>query len=335
MTSGTLRKLKDVGRRPDIEADLNDKYHVSWDYVSDVPTSDFDIDKSLKNQARFEAINEDTVEQYKEGVDRGDAFPAVIAFRRRRGGKLEIIDGNHRLVAHERAGKPIDVYEVATGTRPQTTTLMTFAFNTRHGRPTSEEERTQQALYLMENGATMGVAAGAVNVPERILRRAVAKQQSDKRAIEVGADQREWDALGQSARNRLLNVSTDEGFKDAIHLSFVAGLSADEVFDVVALMNETKSAAKQRAIVKAKVEEFGDRIQDNAGGVLNRKTNRGGLTARGRLGIALGHLTALPEDVGSITRAYVGDDRTTNAKSFMEASRRLSNIAHALDPKVK
>lgn len=331
----SLRRIKDAGRRPDIEVELSDHYHVGFDYVSSVEIDDFDVEGSLMNQARFEAIDEDTVEQYREAIERGDPFPAVIAYRPRKNSKLKIIDGNHRLVGHQRANKAIDVYEVASGTKPQTIALMTFAFNTRHGRPTSEEERITQALYLMDNGASVPTAASAVNVTERALRRAVAKQSADKRAIDVGIERREWDALNQSLKSRLLNISTDEGFKDAAHLAFVASLTTDEVFELVALMNESRSAAKQRAHVKLQYTVHADRIQGNAGGVLSAKTGRKTMNPKARVGMLLGQLMALPDDISQITRAYIGEERGTTAKNLMEASKRLANIAKSLDASVK
>src|SRR4051812_39000956 len=107
-------RAKQAGRRPDIEADLTDKYAVSWEYLENVGANQFDIETSLKNQARFEPLHEETVEEYAEAMGRGDLFPAVVAIRRRKNGKLVIIDGNHRLAAAQRADVPLSVYEVAT-----------------------------------------------------------------------------------------------------------------------------------------------------------------------------------------------------------------------------
>lgn len=50
------------------------------------------MDKSLRNQARFIAIDEKRVEQYAEAMKRGDEFPPVIAHGKL--GKLIMADGN-------------------------------------------------------------------------------------------------------------------------------------------------------------------------------------------------------------------------------------------------
>lgn len=331
------RPIKEKGRRPDIETELSDHFHVEFTYLSGVPTSDFDIDKSLHNQARFVAVDEATALVYQEGVERGDPFPAVIAYRPGRGvnAKLVTIDGNHRLVSHDRAGQPIDVYEVDRGTKAQTIALMTFAFNTRHGRPTSEDERVTQAIYLIDNGASSEAAAAAVNVPMRILKKAINKANADRRANEVGIDMREWENLGQSTRARLLNVSTDEGFQDASHLAYAAGLGAEEVFDLVTMLNTSKSGTKQRALVKSETSRFAERIQDNAAGTLTTNKTGRSITPRARLGMVLGQIMALPEDNDLVARAFSEGERTAEAKRVDEASSRLRAIAKTIDPSLR
>lgn len=336
MTQSTRVRVskKDLGRVPAVEADLSDKYHVGFAFLTNVPTTSFDIEGSLANQARFEAINEDTVEQYVEAVNRGDHFPAVIAYRKRKGGKLVIVDGNHRLVAHDRAGASMDVYEIEDGTRAQVIALMTFAFNTKHGRPTSEAERVTQAIYLIDNGASLPQASAAVNVPERIVKRAVNKANADKRADEVGLVRREWDNMGAAVRARLLNITTDEGFKDASELAFKAKMGADEVFELVSLLNGSKSATRQRALVRTKASELSDRIQDLAGGVLGTAERRA-IGPKQRVAMCLGQVTALPDDVAAIARTYAEAEREEAASSLLDASEKLRKIALAINPKAK
>jgi len=329
----TLRPIKDAGRRPDIEADLREKYHVDFTYLTGVLTSAFDIDRSLHNQARFEPLNEETAETYREGVERGDAFPAVIAYRPGRGAnpKLVIIDGNHRLVAHDRAKAPIDVYEVARDTRPQVIALMTYAFNTRHGRPTTEDERVVQAIYLIDNGAALPDAAAAVNVPVGAVRKALARKKADERAKEVGVDMREWDGIAGASRQRLLNISTDEGFHDAVHLAFAAKLTADEVFELVAMLNGSKSGTKQRQLVRHQTEAHTERIQANAGGVLGTSAKRA-MGPRGRLALVLGQVAALPDDMTGLAAAYAEGEREEGARKVLSAAERLTKLARTIDP---
>lgn len=330
MTS--LRPIKDKGRRPDIEAMLRDDYTVDFAYLSNVDTTEFDIDKSLHNQARFEPVDEATVATYQDGVERGDQFPAVLAWRPGRGAnpKLVVIDGNHRVVAHDRAGVPLDVYEIDRATKPQTVALMTFAFNTRHGRPTTEAERISQALYLIEGGASQADAAAAVNLGMGVLKRALAKANADKRADEVGVDRREWDSLGQSSKSRLLNIKTDEGFHDAVHLAFAARLNVDELFDLVNLLNTSQSGRKQSQLVKDQTAAYTERIQDNAGGVLATGGRRP-MSDKARLAMVLGQISALPDDVNGIARSYHDAERPEQLTKIADAIEKLSKYRQTIE----
>ena len=325
-------KESERGRRPDIETDLKDKYFVKWTYSHAVSTSQFNIDRSLANQARFQALDEATVETYREGVERGDAFPAVIAIRQGRGAnpKLVIVDGNHRLVAHDRAGAAIDVYELDPATKPQTVALMTYSFNTRHGKATSEEERVHSALFLISNGASLAEAAEVLNVPERVVRRAQAKAKADERAKEVGLDMREWGALAQASKSRLLNISTDEGFAGAAHLTFQAGLNAEEVFQLVQLLNSSgRSATRHRKLLDNEVDRYHDRIQVAGAGVLTTGSDKRRISPRARLAMGLGQVLAMPDDPDVLVKAYAEGEREDVAERLVEAGEKLMKLGQS------
>lgn len=339
MTSTTpTRVAAAAGKRPDIEADLKDKYHVDFSYLANIPTDEFDFEASQANQARFEVLDEETVELYKEGVQRGDAFPAVVAYRQGRGTrpKLVVIDGNHRLEAHHRAGSHINVYEVDRKTKAQTIVLMTFAFNTKHGRPTSEEERIAAALYLIENGATHEAAAGAVSVPLRLLKRALTVHQADRRADEAGIDRREWDALQKAVRSRLVTVSTDEGFKAAAHLAYAAGLVVEETNDLVSVLNTSRSGTTQRKQVQAETDRHRDRIQEGAGGLGTTASKRSrNASPKQRVALMLGQITTLPDDFATVASLYAAPERLEAAARVEDASQKLHKLARELNPSLK
>ncbi|GAB3080822.1 hypothetical protein GCM10027053_51530 [Intrasporangium mesophilum] len=322
--------IVETGRRPDIERELSERYAVEWEFRPAVPIASFDQDKSLHNQARFEALDEKTVELYTEAVKRGDEFPAVIAYRPSPRARLVMIDGNHRLSAHIRAEKPVDVYEVDRDTDRRAIALMTYSFNTRHGRPTSETERLSQAAYLVDNGSSIAHAAAAVSIPVAHLKRHLTRVSADTRADEVGLKRNEWDALNATVRSRLSQIYTDEGFADAAKLAFAARLDADEVFELVALLNSTKSGARQRAIVTKHREMMRERIQAAAGGALGTAPRK----AQGpkqRLSMALGQALALPEDDQAIVGAYAQSERKDAARHIREVVERLTRLAVALD----
>jgi hypothetical protein len=337
VTTARATRARNRGRRGEIETDLKDKYNVEFSYHSAVKIDEFDIDKSLANQARFESLDEATVERYKEAVERGDDFPAVIAYRPGKAAnpKLVIIDGNHRLVAHERASQtPIDVYEVDRKTRPATITLMTYAFNTTHGRPTSEAERIHHAIYLVNGGASQAAAAAAVNISAGVLKREMLKADADKRARANGVDMREWESIASSVRNRLLNISTDEGFAAAVHLAYVAKLGTEEAFELVTDLNTSKSATKQRKHINDVASALAERIQDGGSGVLKTR-DRGAMSAKGRIHIMLGQLNTIHDDPTTIAAMFGEAEKDVTASRLEDASQWLHKVAKALNPRLK
>ena len=58
----------------DIENWLTSRF-VEYEFFDDVNTSRFNRDESLRNQARFEPLNTNTVNQYAEAMVRGDREP--------------------------------------------------------------------------------------------------------------------------------------------------------------------------------------------------------------------------------------------------------------------
>lgn len=318
-------------RRPDIEHDLSETYQVDWKFVPNVRPTQFDHAKSLHNQARFDPIDQTVVDLYTESVRRGDIFPAVIAYRPAKGQRFVIVDGNHRLAAHTAVGVEFDMYEIAQDTDPHMIALLTFALNTRHGKPTSEEERTHQAVYLLDNGASIEAAAAAVSIPVKTLKKALSRAKADQRADLVGLKRPDWDALNATVKSRLLNINTDEGFAAAAMLAFQAKLDANEVFDLVAQLNLTKSGTKQEALVKTLRDLHQGRIQAGAGGVLHT-AHRKTMGSKQRLNMAVTHALALPDDYGPLVKAYAVGERPDAAKHIREAAGRMLTLADLLAP---
>jgi transposase len=72
--------------------------------------------------------------------------------------------------------------------------MMTFEANVKHGLPTTDDERLYQAAWLMENGASEGQAAAAVNVKAADVRKYWAKRKADTRSKAVDTNGTIWDA---------------------------------------------------------------------------------------------------------------------------------------------
>ena len=303
-----------------------DQRGVQWTFVPKVPTSEFDIERSLNNNARFVAIDKGRVEVYAEAMRRGDHFPPVIAHRQ--SGKYMTADGNHRLVGADQAHKPLDVYDI-TGADAEVLVLISFEANTKHGLPTTENERIYQALYLVNNGLPIRDAAAAVNLPKRIVEAASKKARTDQRFIDNNIPRHIVEKLGNSVKWRLSDISTDEGFRAAVDLAFRAGFGTDEAFRVTTELNELRSSDKQVARVRDFEEEYADQIRSSAGGMLV-KGPRPGPGPRARVGVAVSNLLNLPDDLEAVTKSYVGPERAEQAQRMRAAADRLIKVADAL-----
>lgn len=321
------RRTAESNRRADIEEMLV-KRGISFTFKT-VPTAQIDQDKSLNNQARLgNPLNEKTVQQYVEALQDGDIFPPVLVQKAPRSEKLLIIDGNHRLAAHIAAGLNIDVY-VLEAAKPQQLTLLAMTANTKHGLPNSPEERLQHALFMVDNGMNIQEAARQMNVPRVDLKRATTKRQAERRAAESGILATEWERLPSASRTRLLQVITDEGFVEAFGLVRDAAMDSTEVAALVSRMNESRSASKQRGVVRAVRLELADRIaevQTQGKGKKGRQQS----SPRQILARALGFIGALPSSTVFLQTEMPDDMRSEFTKRVDESITQLQEIREAL-----
>lgn len=281
----------ETNRRQDIE-DMLIENQVTHTYREGISTRQFDQEKGLRNQARLgKPLNEIVVAQYKEAIENGDIFPPLLV--ERQGDKYVALDGNHRLRAHAQAGEAVDVY-ICEGSRQQLT-LLTFLGNSKHGLPSSTEDRLHHALHVVDNGMSQSEASRLFSVPKRDLAKAIAKQNANRRADDAGIRRPDWECIPVSARARLNNVHTDEGFRAAVKLTREAGLGTEDVFKMVGRMNETKNASRQVQIVDALRLQYSEHIAAvRTQGATNRPGKKAASSPRARLASVLGMLTALP-----------------------------------------
>jgi hypothetical protein len=276
---------------------------VKFEYLENVPIEEFDAEQSSNNQARLGALDEATVVKYQDALEAGDALPALVAYRAGNG-KLVIISGLHRLAAYTRLGLPVNVYEVIDAS-PNTRLELTFTENLKHGLPTSPEERLRQALHLVENGMSATAASKKLLVPLGRLERARSTQESRRRAIAAGLSLQEWEDLAPSTRQRLYGVHTDEGFAELARLTVAAGLSAEEVTDVISAVNTSRSGEQQRALVKdLRAQVYQDRVEK--GGTTYEKTRGKKATPRSTLERTITMVRHLPE-LSAVVEYYPGD----------------------------
>jgi hypothetical protein len=318
-------------RRKDIEAWLTE-HGVDWEYVARFALEEVDREASLANQARIgEPLDPALVESYRDALANEAVFPALVLARPGARSYAVMIDGNHRFeAARLEELDSFGSYVVRARPTSANTVAMTYEANTRHGKPTSAEERVQQALWLHNNNRlSVEAAASAVNVSASTVRSRLDRQRADDRAVDVGVRRQEWDTMPLAVRARLNVVSTDEGFKATSRLAFQAQLSAAETDELVRAVNAAgRSAAKQEQVVRQVRGDYRARIAETAGG----KARRGGFSPSRRFSLAVSNVLALPADLDADLNQHLDDEeRTQTAGRARDAAARLTALADALE----
>lgn len=195
--------------RQPVDEQWLDKHLVRWRFEQGVSLSQFDVEESLANQNRWIPITDDRVQVYREAMERGDIFPAPIAYRAE-SGKLVMIDGNHRLLALLKVGfSRINVYVVDANKDIVNRLLQTA--NDRSGLNRTEAEKIQSAIQLVDGGSTMENAAVAVGVPPSLLKKKHAEEKANRRARNLGVSKK-FTALSPSLRRSLVTLNSDPAF---------------------------------------------------------------------------------------------------------------------------
>lgn len=315
MATATAKKPHKA-QREDIESFLTDKA-VVFEFKADLPIDQFDLDRSLKNQARInQVLNEPQVETYVEAMKRGDVFPGVLCYKDQ--GKYIAIDGNHRLQAAKIAGKKtVPAYIIDPKTDPKTIVLMTYEANAKHGLPNSVDERIRHAIYMVKNGTTQETAAARLNVTKAQLSRAYAKVKADDRAETVGLLRSKWEALPNQVRTRLGALQSDETFSKATDFVIRAKFNSEEVDDLVVRLNKERSTVKQSALIDDMVAANRERIQESGAGAYSRRSRN--QSPKQALFIAFGFIEG----------AYQKDAQLLDSVAVQEEDDLLKRIAAA------
>ena len=143
--------------------------------------------------------------------------------------------------------------------------------------------------------------------------------------------------VGQSAVGRVRSAADDRdrrGFPGRSHAG-PSGATFDHRGRQVGQseVNGTKSGAPQAAMVKSiEATVYIDRIRELAGGITTSRPGRG-RGPKPRLGMALGSLGALPEDLTSLASLYQGPERQEVATRCRSAAERILALPEKLDPR--
>lgn len=248
-----------IGRRPDVEAWLDER-HVKWMFDGALPLRKVDAIASMANQARLEPLNEEVVDRYAADMERGDQFPPIVVNKvtTKRGTRLVLVGGNHRLAAAGRANvATLPAYVVEA--EPEMVVRLTFEDNRRHGLPPGEEERLFQASHLVANGYTYAAAADVCGVAVGKVQRFIATRETDERAKRLSV--RGWTKAPKTSRWRLGMIRSDPVFQAAATLAIDGLFSNSVVMELVTKINAARSEEEAFGVIASEEEVQRAKIQ--------------------------------------------------------------------------
>jgi ParB-like chromosome segregation protein Spo0J len=233
---------------PKAERMLED-HLVDYVYEADIPLDQFDIDTSLRNQARIDPpLMGDVVTQYAEAIADGADFPALVGYYD--GDKIILIDGNHRLNAHVKNGsETVDAYIVDAA--QDVIQALTYMANATHGRPPTDEERIHHAIHLRDLGYSNREAARNVGLTEAKVSSAFALEQMTRRARRLGVH-RGLNSLSRDVRLKISTIQNDNVLKGLI--TFLVGAKGLTRPEVATLIQEVRNAATEQTQLQTIVE---------------------------------------------------------------------------------
>jgi hypothetical protein len=324
-----------ASQRPEIEEWL-DGYGVDWKFVPNVPISQVNVQASLNNQARIEqgVLDANTVETYTEAMKRGDAFPALVGYKK--SGKYILIDGNHRIAGGQGSGTTdFDMYEVSASTEPELIDLLTYEANAKHGLPNSPEDRLRHAVALAATGTSLKAAAARLNLPLSQVSSAWARYQADQRATEVGIVKSRWNELTPNARARIGNCKYDSVMEGVAELAYRAQMPYTEIDDVVTMTNKARTEKSALSALATYRDKIKHRIRKTGGGAYKREKGAWAWTPARRLQISVSHLNHIADvsdkeilnGIASLSDA----DRQMLAERTRDAAEKLVSLAEKLE----
>lgn len=301
-------------------ADWLQERSMEAEFVEQFPLNEIDMQHSLKNQARLvEPIQEELVTQYAADMGNGDEFPPIVLWKNR--DAHIIVSGIHRTLAALSAQVNLDAFVLTTDDR-RAVSVLTYEANSTHGRATTENERVQQALFLVDGGLSQSEAARLLHVSQKMISRYVQIRRGRERLKAVGF--RRPDRLTDSSVFRLESLRSDEVLKLAATLVRDASLNTTAVNDLVTRLMKERTDAGQLAIIEAERKTLKPTIGAKMGGIVKLPQ------PIRRLERVSGQASRLevpdPKDISNLTADY----RKQLAATVKDALTRLTQISAGL-----
>jgi len=288
-----------------------------------IRVDEVDKERSLANQARpgLQPIDDDVILRYAADMERGDDFPPVTAYKV--GERWVLVSGNHRI---EAAGivdfEEFPAYILDDPTEIQITAL-TYAGNRKHGLPTSNQTRMQQAAHLVAMGMTQDNAAREVGLPKHKVADAMRLARIDQRLAKLKVAG--WQKIPTSYRRVLSTIRSDVTMRKVVDLIKRGGVDTQDLHAIVPSINKLNSEKAQTDYLKTYEASVHAKIAATAGGraQLPRSAKQLQTALRSITRLDAGELTTngteIPKEMRDDLRMLV-----------LEAAEKLPSFARAL-----
>lgn len=287
-----------------------------------IRVDDIDWPTTTARQVRSDGIDDDRLQRYREALDAGATFPAVLAWDRGAQGGWVLLGGIHRAQAHEAAGREwLPAYTVAD---PHDPYLLALEHNATHGDGLTTADKVRHAEQLIDvHGISRVEAVRIVGCSVSSFDNARAQAAGARRARSLGIKPR-WELLKPSAQARLQWCSSgdDEVFVEAVRTAANCRLTVPQTNDMATLITAAGGAGP--AAIQA-IEDFEVEHHPSirpAGG----RTDRGPAPARLRNGV----IQLLDIDVTEVVERCLPADRKATSDQAFRAAKHLAAIAAAL-----
>lgn len=248
--------------------DFLDEFGFEYEYVPALDLTKVNREASKLNQARIaKPINEEQGLMYAVAMEEGAKFPPIVVTEQRTksGTGFLVMDGNHRVFAADNVPLATLPAYVVKNPSPAQVTAFTYAANTRHGLPTSLQDRLRQATHLVAEGkTTQASAAKQLGIPLNQLRNYMAGWEALNRFTELG--NRKFDGVPDSARRKLNQIRSNRILRSAAELYIDSKMTAEDLSDFVRRILAQREEPDQRALIEAEREKRKAVIKATAGG---------------------------------------------------------------------
>lgn len=205
----------------------------------------------------------DTVDRYAQQMKAGAVFPAIVV-----NDKLEVVDGNSRLVAAMRSKKETIAAYVCSDVSGLQAHSLSVELNQTHGLPMTEEEVRSFVRGAVEAGRKLDRKAYAriTGVTARTLAVWMAAKRFEIRASRAGLTSEQISELPDSARAALNVARLEPVFIQATALALDTRIPIRELSRVITDANDASSEAQALAVVAQAREARSEQVETDPAG---------------------------------------------------------------------